>query len=315
MYRLSPWKCNDVITRAAVALLEYCMENGIHYLITGVSGGLDSAVCGGINQVACVLAKDRGYDLFSVGILMPCFSAPESETRGREAIEKFGAIEMNLCLDEAFMALENTILGTDSRIAEIQAQTGASNGFDQESWDKKVLEDKNIAQGNIKARLRMMLGTYHVARMLGGIVISTDNLSEWWMGFWTLHGDVGDFGPVQQVMKGLELYDIARELGVPQSIIYARPDDGLGIGNGDEDQLGANYPTLDYVMIQLIQQGFDIHGSKNQLDSLPAIKDVSEETVRRLAERCLGTAFKRAGNAPCITRADLGLPEIRDIVL
>jgi NH3-dependent NAD+ synthetase len=72
--------------------------------------------------------------------------------------------------------------------------------------------------------MRMAFGTYHIARMMKGMVLSTDNLSEYWMAFWTLHGDVGDFGMIQMMLKGLELYDLARYLGVPSEIIAARPE-------------------------------------------------------------------------------------------
>ncbi len=35
----------------------------------------------------------------------------------------------------------------------------------------------------------------NIARLTGGLVVSTDNLSEFWMGLWTLNGDAGDFSP------------------------------------------------------------------------------------------------------------------------
>jgi NAD+ synthase len=45
------------------------------------------------------------------------------------------------------------------------------------------------------------------------------------------------------------VYEIARELGVPQSIIVAKPTDGLfPDGRSDEDQIGATYPELEWVM-------------------------------------------------------------------
>ena len=99
-----------------------------------------------------------------------------------------------------------------------------------------------IRMGNIKARLRMIY-LYNLASKSNGLVLSTDNFTEYMLGFWTLHGDVGDFGIIQKVLKGLELYDIARYLDVPQEIIDAKPDDGLGIAGGDEDR-GRARPDL-----------------------------------------------------------------------
>jgi nicotinate (nicotinamide) nucleotide adenylyltransferase len=113
-------------------------------------------------------------------------------------------------------------------------------------------------------------------------------------------------------MKGLELYDIARYLGVPQEIIDAKPDDGLGISGGDEDQLGAAYPILDKTLINLVQKGFDVDGAVGQLDDLPGIDGVPDETVRRLAERVLRGAHKRRGTKN-LSRGELGLPDLSSI--
>ncbi len=46
-----------------------------------------------------------------------------------------------------------------------------------------------------------------------------------------------------------EVYALGRELGVPQSILNAKPTDGLwGDDRSDEDQLGASYPELEWAM-------------------------------------------------------------------
>lgn len=52
-----------------------------------------------------------------------------------------------------------------------------------------------IADGNIQARLRMIY-LYNLASIHKGLVLSTDNQTEYQLGFWTIHGDVGDFNPI-----------------------------------------------------------------------------------------------------------------------
>ena len=146
------------------------------------------------------------------------------------------------------------------------------------------------------------------------MVLSTDNLSEYWMGFWTLDGDVGDYSPIQNLLKGHELYPIARYLGVPQETIDAKPDDGLGISAGDEAQLGAPYPVVDKVIIKQIQNGLKINGSLKQLESLTPIKEVKDETIFSLVKRALKNAFKRKGTI-MLTRKQLGLPPIKNLQL
>lgn len=59
-----------------------------------------------------------------------------------------------------------------------------------------------IADGNIQARLRMIY-LYNLASIHKGLVMSTDNQTEYQLGFWTIHGDVGDFDPIQDLWKTL----------------------------------------------------------------------------------------------------------------
>lgn len=307
-YRLTPEKCAEVVNKAARLLLDYCIKNNIHYLVTGVSGGLDSAVTLGICQRAKQLADAENYQLVIVGLIMPCQSKPEAEILARKAIEKFGVQEIKIDLTKVFQTLKIFLFDElDSQILQVLETHETLERMN--GWEK----DQKIAQGNIKARLRMICA-YHVAKMLGGLVLSNDNLSEYWMGFWTINGDVGDFGLIQHIMKGLELYDIARYLGVPQKIIDAKPDDGLGVANGDEDQLGAPYPIVDKVMVTLIQTGFTTEGDKAQIGTLPEIPGINPGVVINLAARDLGTAFKRKGTIT-LSREELGLIPIEEIKL
>lgn len=298
-YRLTPEKCLEVINKGARSLLDYCVQNNIHNLVTGVSGGADSAVTLGFCYWAKKMGMVEDYKLNIFGLIMPCESKPEAEILAREAIEKFEAIEIKQDLSQSFRALKGLMFD------ELDDKLKCFMGKQNNDFDHK------IAYGNIKARLRMIT-CYHVAKKLNGLVLSNDNLSEYWMGFWTICGDVGDFGLIQHIMKGLELYDIARYLGVPQGIIDAKPDDGLGIANGDEDQLGAAYPIVDEVMVSLIQSGFMTEGDKAQLANLPEVPGVDPEVVNKLADRVLGTAFKRTGPIT-LSREDLGLPPIKEL--
>ena len=307
-YKLTQLQIETTVYKAAKALADYCILHNIHYVVTGSSGGLDSAITLALAERAAKLAAAENLHLVPVGIIMPCHSKPDAENLGREAIQKFGAREIRVDLSDIFDFAMNSLVGkTDADVRRLLEET---QGPSLAEWDWST----KIAQGNIRSRLRMIFGTYHIARMLKGMVLSTDNLSEYWMAFWTLNGDVGDFGMIQHIMKGLELYDIARYLGVPDGILAAKPDDGLGVSGGDEDQLGAAYPMLDRTMIHLIQRGFDPDGSPSQLDSLPECPHAPAETVAKLARRCVAGAYKRKGTAT-LSRDELGLPAITEIEL
>lgn len=306
-YKLTQQQIEIVVQRGAQALVDYCQQWKIHYVVVGSSGGLDSAVILGFAQRACQKAAEKDFSLTSVGLIMPCQSSPEDKRLGEEAIRVFGAKEIYVKLDHIYDFIKKNLFDQiDIDIEDIFLR-GSAGTLKDWSWSEK------IAQGNIKARLRM-IAVYHVARMLKGMVLSTDNLSEFWMSFWTLHGDVGDFSIVQNILKGLELYDVARYLKVPQEIIDRKPSDGLGITSTDEEQLGTIYPVLDQVMTCLIQQDFNPEGSLSQLHNLPMIPGVSEEIVSNLAKRCLYGSFKR--RVPIVlSREDLGLPSIEEIEL
>lgn len=310
MYRLNEEKIKELVERATTSLYNYCKENTLHFLVTGSSGGLDSAITLGLAERACKLAAADNYKLVSVGLIMPCHSKPDAERLGREAIKKFNAKEIKIDLSQVYDFIESNYLDAiEGSVLDIRRQAGLAPDDATLAWDLK------IAHGNLKARSRMMLGTYNVSRLLGsGLVLSTDNQSECWMAFWTHHGDVGDFGMIQELLKGLELFDIARYLEVPAEIVAAKPDDGLAIAGGDEDQLGATYPNLDTIMISLIQKGFDVDGSREQLKNLPIIEGFDQKVVESLARRCLNGAHKRRG---CLnlSRKELGVEDFKEIVL
>ena len=124
--------------------------------------------------------------------------------------------------------------------------------------------EEKIRRGNIKARLRMIY-LFDLAHRNNGMVLSTDNFTEFLLGFWTLHGDIGNYGMIQNLWK-TEVYGLAgflrdcysqvdqMEKGIAlNECINAVPTDGLGITDSDFDQLGCdNYEKIDRILIDLI---------------------------------------------------------------
>ena len=110
-----------------------------------------------------------------------------------------------------------------------------------------------------------MIQLYHLAHEFEGMVLSTDNLTEYYLGFWTLHGDVGDFGMMQNLWK-TEVYGLAKYISdkyelidrsdtseAIKSCIKAEPTDGLGITESDLIQIEADsYFEVDRILIDYI---------------------------------------------------------------
>ena len=118
-----------------------------------------------------------------------------------------------------------------------------------------------------------MVYLYDLASKYGGMVLSTDNYTELLLGFWTLHGDVGDYGMIQNLWK-TEIYAMSRYI-VSQlkhdnarksldACINAVATDGLGITKSDLDQIQADsYEEVDQILLKLIYSTNDLKDFEN----------------------------------------------------
>ena len=71
------------------------------------------------------------------------------------------------------------------------------------------------------------------------------------VGYFTKHGDGGaDMLPLGALYKR-EVYDLAREVGVPQPILDRPPTAGLWPGQTDEEEMGLTYDTLERALVSL----------------------------------------------------------------
>ncbi len=307
-YCLTDPQAQDCIKRMRSSIQTYFRENNLTYAIFGKSEGLDSSVIAGL------FSNLEGVK--PIGVLMPCESKPEVEKIARLVLDHFNipAIRVDLAYEyHALMARFYSAGSVQDQLSQIIAD------YKDEKLLQQIVHRKTRASGNIKVRLRMIT-LYHIAQLTGGLVVSTDNLSELWMGFWTINGDVGDFSPIQQIWKGLEEYTIAKSLGVPEESIKAVPTDGLDIiPNGtDEDQLGLPYYELDQVIVRLLQNKFDGTGSFPQAELDALIAKIAGETglatnrVSHVAHQLASTHFKRHWPRE-VSRDELGLTNIYDM--
>lgn len=283
----------NVIANIRTIVKEYVAKNKLKSLVLGVSGGLDSACIAALCQ-----EKYTGVPL--IGISIPLKSTNDHMEKAEwvgtnycTAFEEFNAWEEDYLTRET---IENNIYNTIPFYEKMFNVLEKTDGIAIKAGFQVNTFPKNILNGNMKARIRMIT-LYDLARKTNGMVLSTDNYSELLMGFWTINGDVGDYGPIQNIFKGIELPTIARALGIREDIITQKPSDGLMVteDNTDEAQLGAEYKYVDAIMIVYLDKDKTIY---NQ------IKD--DETVQKIVNRYEAMTFKRIGTIN-LTRDEIGI--------
>jgi len=106
--------------------------------------------------------------------------------------------------------------------------------------------------GNLMARIRMAVLYYHANRDQK-IVCGTSNRSEFMLGYCTKFGDnAADLQPLLHLYK-TEVFEYAREMGIPESIIKKAPSAGLWEGQSDEEEIGLSYAEID-LSLQALEQ-------------------------------------------------------------
>jgi len=207
----------------------YIKKHSIQSLILGISGGIDSAFAAALLRPVC--------DKIAIPLIGRSITI---ETNTLSEIERSISVGENFCHDfkhldftSIYHNLKKSLLDLDnSRLSKLRT-------------------------GNCKARIRMII-LYDLAQKNQGIVISTDNFTEYLTGFWTLHGDVGDYAPFARLWK-TEVYFASKLLAnqykdyakkALESCINATPTDGLGITSSDLEQLGVeSYDEADNIFI------------------------------------------------------------------
>lgn len=272
---MKKWK--EIFNTMVNSTLQYLNDYGINNMILGISGGIDStlvaAICHEVVKRSDVKRNLLGYSLM-------CSTNELDEVKAAELVGK------SLCTEYKTINIEEDYNNIYCSFI---------NHF-------KV---SPITNGNIKARLRMMY-LYHCASIYKGIVMDTDNYSEHQLGFWTLHGDEGDFNPIGNLYK-TEIYELCEWLcteyyvndkDIRQAIEESyklTPTDGNGVKmGGDMAQIA---PGLTYKEVDRILSIIQIFGySKNNdviLKILSEEKWYDEKIVKSVINRVRSNSFKR----------------------
>lgn len=291
---------------------EYVTENNLKAMVLGISGGIDSTV---VAAICHEVSKKTGIPL--IGRSLPIKNKSDefatSVHVGEAFCDKFEVYRLERSYRAALFDAGDVNMANSYHLNELEEMPSRTP----------------IANGNLQARCRMMY-LYDIASRHKGLVMSTDNQTEYQLGFWTIHGDVGDFDPIQDLWK-TEVYELAKwilgkyekcnighadcffDMGAAQKVyaleqsIALTPTDGLGISNSDLEQIGAkDYDTVDDILSRLVpfenfRKSYDSAGQIMHPHDEMAESDCwsqlcarhGEDVVNKVWSRHLASEFKR----------------------
>lgn len=221
MTQAKTFQADKINTHIVNWLRDYATNAKVKGFVVGISGGIDSAL-------TSTLCAQTGFPTLCVE--MPIHQHPTQVSRGQEHIEQ---------LKKRFPNVASATADLTPVFEEFKTEVP---GSDNEAT-------LNLTLANTRARLRMTT-LYYFAGLNHALVAGTGNkVEDFGVGFFTKYGDGGvDISPIADLVKS-EVQALAEFVGVPKSILIAKPTDGLfGDDRSDEDQLGASYDELEIAM-------------------------------------------------------------------
>jgi len=221
-------------------LKNYAEAAKMNGFVIGISGGIDSAV------VSTLTAKTG---LKTLVVEMPIRQKKDQVQRAQEQISflksNFGNVEsLEIDLTETFDVFEKNVISKSS-----------------------TTQNRELSLANSRSRLRM-LTLYYFGQIHNLLVTGTGNkIEDSGIGFFTKYGDGGvDISPIGDLTK-TQVYELAKELNIPESIQKAAPTDGLwDTERTDEQQIGATYPELEWAMsVHQDHSAEDFSGRKKEV--------------------------------------------------
>lgn len=213
--------------RRIAFIADYLAGSGLHSLVLGISGGVDSTTAGRLCQLAVERVRAGGGQARFIAMRLP-YGRQRDEADAQAALRFIRPDE----------ALSTDIRpAADGMLASLRA---AGLAFDHPAHEDFVL-------GNAKARQRM-IAQYAVAGARRGLVVGTDHAAEAVMGFFTKFGDGAcDLAPLTGLLKR-RVRAIAAHLGAPPELVEKVPTadlEELRPQLPDEACYGVSYAQID----------------------------------------------------------------------
>lgn len=216
------------VNRRVSFIKQSLTNSGAKSLVLGISGGIDSTLTGRLAQLAVneLNSELNGHDYSFYAVRLP-YGEQKDEDEAQMAIkfiEPSKALTINV--QDAADAIDQQTLANNLAIGHV---------------------NQDFIKGNLKARMRMS-AQYHVAGLVGGLVIGTDHSAENITGFYTKFGDGAcDIAPLFGLNKR-QVRALAKYLGAPTLLVDKAPTADLECDKPqlkDEEALGMTYDQID----------------------------------------------------------------------
>jgi len=241
----------DTADRLAGFIREYVESSGFLKVVLGLSGGVDSGLSAALGTRA--LGPDN-----VLAMIMPYRTSSEDSVSDARSLA--------------------ALLGIRTEKVDLTPMIDAYFGNDTVS---------DLRRGNKLARERMSI-LFDAASRDNRMVLGTSNKTEICLGYSTWYGDSAcSINPLGGLYKR-EIREMARHLGVPDSIIAKNPTADLWPGQTDEGELGISYDTADTVLFEIVENG------ERSLSRIVSNTGADENAVRRIVERINRFRFKRS---------------------
>lgn len=224
-------------------------------LVFGLSGGIDSAV---IAAICAKFVKEK-----TLALIMPNSKiTPNSETEDAiKIIDKY-SIEYKL-IDIGFIHKEYS----------------------------KYLESNPLSFANLGARIRANM-LYYYANARNSLVLGSSDRSEFLIGYFTKFGDgAADLLPIVSLYK-TQVRELAKNLGLSQSIISKPSGPHLWEGHTAETEIGLNYEEVDSILHCIIDNGLEVGETAK-------ITEISISDVDKIYKMHKKSEHKRIMATPC----------------
>src|SRR3989337_2351512 len=193
---------------------------GVHRVVVGLSGGVDSAL-------SAMLATEALGPANVLAVLLPYKSShPDSRTPGEMIVGMTGIESVGVDISPQIDAYFERFPDADAR-----------------------------RRGNKMARERMTVLYDHSARW-NALVLGTSNKTELLLGYGTLYGDMASaINPLGDLYK-TQIWALAEAVGVPEVIVQKQPSADLWAGQTDEGELGFSYREVDKLLYLMVDERY-----------------------------------------------------------